>query len=180
MTKKILSAFLVLCFSLSSLFCDTSSSTDYDDINFPQWSKDLRRTEIITFGSLPFVTLWTSLGYGFAVQGKFHNPLDKSTSGYTESQQKQIIAIAAGTSLALGLTDLAVNLITRKIRKNRQQKIEKTIRVVPLSQLEKENQDDKIPAEPPHSPSQEIDADFPLTNPPSKDYLIRGMENAIF
>ncbi len=91
----------------------SSSSTNYDDINFPQWARDLRRTEIITFGSLPFVTLWTTLGYSLYEYGEFRNPLSKNTDSFTEGDVKKIIGISAVTCLGLGLTDLTINLIQR-------------------------------------------------------------------
>lgn len=178
--KRFLCLLTVLVFSGNFIFAaDTTSSTKYDDINFPQWAKDLRRTEIITFGSLPFVTLWTSTAYGLAVQGSFHNPLDKSSSSYTESQQKQIMVIAAATSLGLGLTDLIINLITRNIKISKQKKAEKTIRVIPFSEQQHDNNDNKI-----NIYEQEHEEDLP---PPDiqiekieKIYLIEGLEGAVF
>jgi len=174
--KKIFSfLFFILLFNNFSLSFADTSSTDYNDINFPQWTKDLRRTEIITFGSLPFVTLWTSLGYGLIVQGSFHNPLDKSTSNYTESQQKQIISIAAGVSLTLGLTDLFINVISRNIKKRKQDKIEKTIIVIPKREInnndfsEKTNENDEFFIE-----KKEEDINE------NSLYFIKGLENAVF
>ncbi len=177
MIKKITAALILFFFSFSFINADTKSTTNYDDINFPQWTKDLRRTEIITFGSLPFVTLWTSVAYGLAVQGTFHNPLDKSTSNYTEQQQKEIIAIAASASLALGLTDLAINLISRKIKSNKQKKIQKTIMVIPFSQEEKEG-----PAPlPPEKEFQDRNESPETENPElDQDYFTGGMESAVF
>lgn len=92
---------------------ESSASSKYDDINFPQWAKDLRRTEIITFGSLPFVTLWTTVGYSLYEYGEFRNPLDKNTGGFTEDDQWKIIKLSAASCVALGLFDLTVNLIMR-------------------------------------------------------------------
>lgn len=171
-----------LCFSLlvSPVFGADNKTTNYDDIQFPQWTKDLRRTEIITFGSLPFVTLWTTLGYGLAVKGSFHNPLDKSTSNYTQEEQKQIMMIAASASLALGLTDLAINLITRKIAKNKQDRIQKNINVIPLSKIGTDGQD--LPE--PQLPFEEeriFDAEKVEDAEVAKnEYYIGEMENAIF
>lgn len=167
--KKFLRLFWTLTFLVfSSSFLWADNSTNYDDISFPQWTKDLRRTEVITFGSLPFVTLWTSLGYGLAVKGTFHNPLDKSTSGYSEKDQKNIMMIAAGTSLCLGLTDLLLNVINRKIKDDKASKVQKSITVIPFSQqsLEFEQQSDEEQL----IEKQEI----------PQEYFIKGLENAIF
>ncbi len=180
---RFLFALTLLVFSSSPIFAaDTSSSASYDDINFPQWTRDLRRTEIITFGSLPFVTIWTTAAYSLAVKGTFHNPLDKSTSGFTEDDQKKIIAIAAGTSLCLGLADLTINLITRSVRKSKQKKAFQPIQVIPLSQQHKE--------EPPGNPPlmenednegfQERGTQAEQEKENMKEYFIGGMENALF
>ncbi len=175
---------LVTFFSMtSSVYCEAAST--WDDVDFPQWSKDIRRTEIITLGSLPFVTLWTSLGYGLAVKGTFHNPLDKSTSGYTQEDQKKIIGIAAAASIGLGLTDLTINLITRnaKMRKNKKNQ-QKSILVVPLSQ---EIMEQVIPEtiELPEENDQEINENLieditVITDQENKFYFVKGMESAIF
>ena len=176
MPKKMLCLFLTVLFIAQSAFCDTATS--YDDINFPQWTKDLRRTEIIAFGSLPFVTLWTTLGYSLAVKGSFHNPLDKSTSSFTQSAQKQIMAIAAATSIGLGLFDLTINLITRQVKNQKKKKIPKTIVVVPFSQEVREH----IPAPPKQEEfnEEEFTRDESPKMEESKTYLIKGMEDALF
>ena len=47
------------------LFADSTSTSPapYEKEEFPDFLHDLRRFEIITLGSLPFVTLDTSLAY---------------------------------------------------------------------------------------------------------------------
>ena len=101
MKSRFLCLLAVLIFSSNFAFAEKTSEQ-----TVPQWAKDLRRTEIITFGSLPFVTLWTTVGYGLAVHGTFHNPLNKSTTRYTQTEQKQIFAISAAAALALDLQTL--------------------------------------------------------------------------
>lgn len=109
--------------------------TDSDSTQWPQWSKDLRRTEIITFGSLPFVTLWTTLGYSIAVYGEFRNPLSKNTDSFTTDDQKRIIAASAGISLGLGVFDLVMTIIKRKSEKRSEKNIQEAITVeVPSSE----------------------------------------------
>lgn len=119
----LISILLLFSFSAQNIFAADSASSNYDDINFPQWTKDLRRTEIITFGSLPFVTLWTTVGYSLITYGEFRNPLDKSTDSFTEDDQWNIIKISAVTCLALGLTDLTINLISRSQKESRLKKL---------------------------------------------------------
>lgn len=113
---------LVLSLAPRGLFAEETEVSSYDDIKFPQWVRDLRRTEIITFGSLPFVTLWTTVGYSLYEYGELRNPLDKSTDSFTETDQWRVIKISAVTCIALGLADLTINLISRARKESRLKK----------------------------------------------------------
>ncbi|MBQ7158321.1 MAG: hypothetical protein IJS09_02705 [Treponema sp.] len=165
--KKLIATLLAFIFFISPLIAE---DTTYKDVNFPQWAKDLRRTEIITFGSLPFVTLWTTVGYSLAVKGEFHSPLDKSSSGFDTDDQKAIIGIAAATSLGLGLLDLGITLISRRIkaRKNRKQRPDEVV-IIPLSQEMKEWRERGENGEP-MPPEMQI----------PQEYLQGGLESAVF
>ena len=123
--KKLICAFIsiFLFFALVPQNLFAEEAANYDDINFPQWAKDLRRTEIITFGSLPFVTLWTTVGYSLYEYGEFRNPLDKSTDDFTEEDMKKIIGISAVTCVGLGLTDWVITLIVRSRKEARIRKL---------------------------------------------------------
>ena len=145
--KRLFFVLSVLLF-LSPAF---SESTTYSDINFPQWSKDLRRTEIITFGSLPFVTIWATMGYTFYKYGEIRNPLNKSADGLTTADQKTIVEIAAVSCISLGLFDLTMNLIQReaKAHKARKERSADTITVTSekqrLSEMEKQKNEETPP-----------------------------------
>ncbi len=175
MKAKVLAA-LVLCLMLSQSFAADSSTTSYDDIAFPQWTKDLRRTEIITFGSLPFVTIWATVAYSGIQYGEFRNPLNKSSDGLSTDDQKRIMQIAATSCVALGLTDLAITLIRRAAKRHNSIKNRKPD-IITITTLEKEAEE------------AEKDADFsrkkphPAPNPAPvipDDYLQGGIQNAIF
>lgn len=146
--KKKFFAFLTLLFFSFNLYAASSSSSstnpkEYSEDEFPQWTKDLRRAEIITFGSMPFVTIGVSLAYGsylyFTNQiDSFPNPLDKSTSSYTQDQQLKIVGISLGVSTVFGLTDFIVNLVKNN-KKNQEINIseqQKNIIVVPINENE--------------------------------------------
>lgn len=148
---------LFLIFNTCFIYAETDSTnqviddTTYDDINFPQWTLDLRRTEIITFGSLPFVTLWTTFGYSFATYNEFRNPLQKNNGAFTEDDQKKVLMISACISLGLGVIDLLINLIQRSYSKKAIVE-NNAIKVIPITE-----------------------------NTIEKDYLIEGViEDAIF
>jgi len=167
--KKLI-AFVTLCFNLFSPL--VAEDTTYKDVNFPQWTKDLRRTEIIAFGSLPFVTLWTTVGYSLAVKGEFHSPLDKSSSGFTTDDQKAIIAIAAATSLGLGLLDLGITLIKRHIRLKKSKAARPDeVTIIPFSQEMKEWRERGRSKDGGPMPQ---DVQLP------QEYLQGGLESAVF
>lgn len=135
--------FLCLLTFSCSLFAETATPTPvpqaYKKGETPQWAKDLRRAEIITLGSIPFVTIWTMLAYSAITKGKIVNPLSKDSSdSFDEADQGRILGIACSVSLALGLTDFTINLIQRMIEKNKASKEinENAITVVPLDGIE--------------------------------------------
>lgn len=170
MKKAILCVMLIFFFSVcvSPLFAE---DTTYANVSFPQWVKDLRRTEIITFGSLPFVTLWTTVGYSLAVKGEFHSPVDKSSSGFDTDDQKTIIGIAAATSVGLGLIDLGITLIRRHIKAKQNRNLRPDeVTIIPLSQEKKERE--KNARAETYDPSSEPQI--------PQDYLQGGLESAIF
>ena len=124
--KKIISLFILLFFSFSlfPVFASSSTSENYEDIDFPQWTKDLRRTEVIAFGSLPFVTIFTTLIYGGVLYtsgqvSSYPNPLDKSSDVLSSDQQLNILKYSVAISAGLGLFDLGWNLISRSSKKNK-------------------------------------------------------------
>ncbi len=161
--KRIVSFAVLLIFFLGSVFAETSSSSSseikaYGKDEFPEWAKHLRRTEIITFGSMPFVTIGVSLVYGSFLYftgdiDSFPNPLDKSENSYTEDQQLKIVGISLGVSAVFGLTDLVINLV-KSHKKNLENNLieqQNNLIVVPLNENEtvfkRENNDIKIPDE---------------------------------
>jgi len=144
MKKSLVSVFLLLIIlSLGNTAFATESSKSttpepYTKKEFPQWAKDLRRLEIITFGSLPFVTLDVTLGYSMYnyVQHNFDssympNPFS-ATSSFSTDEQLGIIATSCLISLGLGLTDYIIAIIKRESLKKKQgQNITKNVRIVP-------------------------------------------------
>lgn len=104
----------------------TQKENDNDTVELPQGILDFRRFEIITLGSLPFVTLDVSLGYSLfkAIEGQikygyfyFPNPF-KASEDYTDKEMKNIILTSAGICLGIGISDLVVNIVKRNKIKN--------------------------------------------------------------
>ena len=160
-------------FSADSSSQSTSAESSYDDIKFPQWAKDLRRTEIITFGSLPFVTMWTTMCYSMYEYNEFRNPLNKSTDGFTTDDQKKVMTYSAAICIGLGLTDLAINLISRSAKKYRAKKASRPeIITIVSSEDERKMQEER----------DKMDGKDALQNPPDfpREYFQGGVESALF
>lgn len=177
---SLISIFLFFSLFSQSLYADSSTSaTKYDDINFPQWAKDLRRTEIITFGSLPFVTLWTTVGYSLYQYGEFKNPLDKSTDSFTEDDQWKIIKISAVTCVGLGLTDLVINLIARSRKESKLRKLQEMqpYTVTPAKEREalKLHEDETD-----EQAEERMKREKNMENTPELQNFIEGVESAVF
>jgi hypothetical protein len=135
--SRLLPAAMLLAVVFSPGFSQTVSAVPepYTKDEFPQWARDLRRTEIITFGSLPFVALSVTMGYGivrFAGGSAFPNPFAKSADNLTQDEQKQVLFISLGTSVLLGLTDLTINLIQRHQAAKKRTTVSGTITVTEL------------------------------------------------
>lgn len=146
--KKIIAIFfcLILIFNFPLFSQSTSSSSTspapYTKEEFPSFLHDLRRAEIITFGSLPFVTLGVTLGYGaygyFSGEfSSFPNPLDKGAESFSSWQQAKIFGASLGISVALGLLDYGITLIKRHRKSKRERALlerSKQIQIIPLEE----------------------------------------------
>lgn len=116
----------------------TDAPAPYEENEFPQWAKDVRRLEIVSLGSVPFAALTVTLGYGAYLyysgsSDTFPNPFDRSS--FSEGEQMKMFCISLGAGAAVGLADLAVNLIKRRAEKKRLEEIKASqdqILVIPL------------------------------------------------
>ena len=113
---------IVIIFSLNTAFVfgqsNQSTSTEpkaYSSDEFPQVLKDLRRFEIITLGSMPFVTMDTAIifnGIKFATgKAQTFNPL--ATADYTPEEMKTVILTSLCISAGIGITDFVIQIIKR-------------------------------------------------------------------
>ena len=136
MKSKMLFVTFVLLFAAAvNVFGQSNSNTNktdttpepYREDEFSQGLKDLRRFEIITLGSMPFITLNSSIaynGYKYATgkADKF-NPL--AVADYSQKEMERIIVTSLCISTGIGITDYVVNLIKRS-RKNKKLRLEST------------------------------------------------------
>ena len=145
MKKRFAAKILILALLLNSalpLFAaEDTTPKPYDDKEFPQTLKDIRRFEIITIGALPFVTLDTSLAYSTYRYARndfdsAYKPDIFSASSYTQEEQKGIILTSVGICVGIGLTDLVVQIIKRSSKKHKVQVNYDDIAVIPISEDE--------------------------------------------
>lgn len=128
--KKII-FFTVLISLLSSSFPVFSETPEpYQKDEFPGILHDIRRAEIITLGSMPFITFSATLGYSFGKYAShnfdssyFVNPFSSTEeNSFSTDEQIGILLTSLGISAGIGLTDFIVHTIKRN---NRQKKLKK-------------------------------------------------------
>ncbi|MDR2020608.1 MAG: hypothetical protein LBQ14_07585 [Treponema sp.] len=91
-------------------------STEFDTSEFPLWAKDLRRAEIVAFGSLPFTMFFTTFAmdtFRFANNGANfrYAPWPFKSAGAVDmnSQERtQTIITAAAASVVIALVDYLI------------------------------------------------------------------------
>lgn len=172
--RKIITLFFLTFICVSGMYANTSSSelpsenATVTSKETPQWLKDLRDTEIITIGALPFITLGVSLTYSLYLLFKnnfnttyFVNPFAKSGS-YSTEEQVGIIVTSSIICVGIGLTNLTINLVKRDIEKKKNQHfLQDNIKITTV-----ENELNVIP--------------IPSKYTREKKYLYGSMENAVF
>jgi hypothetical protein len=128
--KRIAAVFLLFVFMLFSSYAQTSGTAKpepYGKTEFPKWQQDLRRAEIIAFGTLPFVTFLSSVGFEIYRyrENNFADPYkpwpikdNKTAIPLTEKEQVSIFMISVGISIASTIFDYGYRAIMREIRAN--------------------------------------------------------------
>ena len=96
MIKKGVAVILLICFCFPVFCLDMKNAQPYEDSEFPKWSLDLRRGEIIFFGSIPLTYAMTSLVSSSIVK--------KDLTFW------QTLAISAGVSSAIAILDYILGL----------------------------------------------------------------------
>jgi hypothetical protein len=106
---------------------ETSPSLGFDTSEFPLWAKDLRRAEIVAFGSFPFtmffttfaVDVWRCYSHGW---DPLYAPWPAKPPGainMTQDELTMTIAVAAIVSAAIAVTDFSIVQIKRYKEKQR-------------------------------------------------------------
>jgi hypothetical protein len=104
---------------------DAHTPVPYEKDEFPDWIKDIRRAEIISFGSLPFVTFFSSIYYDVYRyydhdQDSRYKPWpfkdSESAVGLSEDEQKRLVLVSAGIAVGVAVFDYGFRAIRRAIR----------------------------------------------------------------
>lgn len=144
MKKSIMAKILIFSLLINSAFpafAEDTTAKPYEEDEFPQTLKDLRRFEIITLGALPFVTLDTTLVYSTFRYAKndfnaAYKPDIFSSSSFSHEEQTGIILTSIGICVGIGLTDFIVQKIKRSSKNKKRQLNYDDIAVVPISEDE--------------------------------------------
>lgn len=138
---------LVLCCTFMASFPlaaaePTVTIEPYTKDEFPGWLQDMRRAEIVSLGSLPFVTLGVTLGYSLyryfshdMNPDYFPNPFAKSSSAAHLSTDEQlgILFTSLGVAAVVGITDFTISSIQRHKRKKAQEELNRgAVEIIPL------------------------------------------------
>jgi hypothetical protein len=134
--KKIF-VFLFFLAALSPLSAQSSSSkpalpaTQFDTSEFPQWAKDLRRGEIVAFGSFPFAFFFATISmdlYRSATHDwdRRYAPWPAKPAGsidMTKDEQIRTLGLAAGGAVLIALTDYAIERYKRSKAEKRSREL---------------------------------------------------------
>ncbi|MCL2094356.1 MAG: hypothetical protein FWH12_09230 [Treponema sp.] len=110
---------LVLCLTLMAGALgaqDVGASTHFDMTGMPLWARDLRRGEIVAFGSFPFVYFFTNLGMDIYRSSQHdwdrrYAPWPFASAGAidkTTEERVRSISIAATGAIVIALLDYGI------------------------------------------------------------------------
>ena len=135
--------FLLFLFSLflspvfeanaQSLSTTNSTTSTFDMTGFPQWAKDIRRFDIIAFGSFPFSMFFVSFtmdmirwgnanGFDMSEHGRRYAPWPAKSAAaieMTNNEYVQVLLLSAGVSVGIALLDLIIINTKRKKERRR-------------------------------------------------------------
>ena len=149
MNRVIFSVLLVI-FLLNSFSCATTqgasstpsatiTTSETEEKELPQWVKDMRRWDIIAFGSFPFAVFTSAVvtdirrwyensNFDFSEEGRAYAPWPLKSSQAVERTNEEIetmLITAAIISATLAFTDLAIVYLKRNKERRRAEALPK-------------------------------------------------------
>jgi hypothetical protein len=127
---------------------NTGTAPNEDAVEWPQFAKDIRRFDVISFGIFPFAYLFTSIGYDL-IRSAQHDwdsayypwPMKRSAE-WTSDDYRKVLIGSAIVSLSVAAIDLTIVLIKRHAAGKREEarsRPETEIRRTPLYEKHGEN-----------------------------------------
>ena len=139
MTVKTKATALFLLFVLSAvnLTAQTTTTPESDRSYWPGWLRDLRRWEIVAFGSFPFTMFFSTIGMNtyrwqretgmdFSSEGRRYAPWPLTSAGaipMEDSEQRRTIMIAIGLSAGVAVADHLIVQARRRRERRRAEAI---------------------------------------------------------
>jgi hypothetical protein len=135
----------------------TPSTTDTDTFIIPQWLKDIRRWEIVVFGTFPFsmftVTTITDLvrwnnANGMSFDDLRYAPWPLKAAGFipmTNEEQIRTITYAVGVSAAVAFIDLIIVQVKRHQARKRAEALPTGTAIITRTPLPNEPEDEEQP-----------------------------------
>jgi hypothetical protein len=127
--KKLIFIIILFTFFLTPFFQaaaqaahDSTTTAVFDTTGFPQWAKDLRRWNIVSFGSYPFSMAFVNFFYDmyrwnnangmeFTSEGRRYAPWPLRSAGAVEKTNTEFrnsLLMAAGVSATIALVDIMI------------------------------------------------------------------------
>lgn len=125
MKNKLICILLLISFCSVTIFGQEDIAVPYQPDEFPQWTVDLRRAEIVTVGSFPLTFMLTALVYDLSVAAS--NGFGSSVpfgSSRTQDDIETMLLVSAGISAGIGLTDFIISQIKRAKARKEQEKLD--------------------------------------------------------
>ncbi len=119
MKKTFFSILMLISFIFSAYAEDTGNYVPYEKDEFPVWAQDLRRFEIVFFGTIPFSFFYSNIGYSFYNYGVHEwDPAyapailgNKTPPILTNMEKMEIVYSALGVSFTAALVDFILGKI---------------------------------------------------------------------
>ena len=126
--KKTIVVFILFLLFMNLNVHAQNASAGFDMTGFPQWTRDLRRAEIVAFGSFPFTYFFSAFAmdtYRFATNDwdrrYAFKPLKPAGAiDFTPDEQRRVLAYAIGSAVVIAIVD---HLIVRYQRSKQEQQI---------------------------------------------------------
>ncbi len=120
--KIIIMLLLIIPFGFLFSQEDVDTPIPYMPDEFPEWTLDLRRAEIITIGSFPLAFLVTALVYDVSMSAASGFTAEFS-SFRSQDDIRNIILISAGISVVIGLVDFIIHQVRKSKKEKEKQEL---------------------------------------------------------